>query len=304
MNVDKFKGVLLGTGIGDALGAPYEMMKRDDILDSNDGEEVREMVGGGWLKVRPGETTDDTAMALCIARSLVKMEAFDPLDIAREFIEWIDSEPKGTGRTTTLALKYLKENPGDLAGVAALTSEEKHSGNGAIMRSAPLALFFFKRGEDELIEASIQTARITHCESRAIEVSVLQNLAVDVMLADLNRFVILPYLSDCAEELEVQKALEKLEEREYHTLDPRGFSVTTLECALWCFLNADSFEDAVVKAVNLGGDADTIAAVTGALAGAYWGANAIPERWLDVLEGRDEMEYLGEELFRLSQRPS
>lgn len=303
MDVDKFKGVLLGTGVGDALGAPYEMMKRADILDSNGGQEVREMVGGGWLKVRPGETTDDTAMTLCIARSLVKMEAFDPLDIAREFIEWIDSEPKGTGRTTTLALKYLKKNPGDLEGVAALTDEEKYSGNGAIMRSAPLALFFLERPV-ELIAASVDTAKITHGERKAVGVSVVHNAAIDDLVRGSMRGGLIPYLYSFARETEIVDSLERLVTQDYHDLNPRGYSIDTLECALWCFLHADSFEDAVVKAVNLGGDADTIAAVTGALAGAYWGASAIPKRWLEVLEGREEMEYLGEELFKLSQRPS
>lgn len=292
--VDKFTGCLLGVAVGDALGAPLEFLSRKQILELTAGQPIREMCSGGWLEVNPGEYTDDTQMTLCIARSLVEKRRFDPVDISARFVDWMQTGPKDIGGTTIKALKYLEKNPGDWLEAGQLTAAigVKAAGNGSLMRCAPVALFF-AGNKKKIITASEDSSQITHGSEEARACCVGQNLAIDFLLTN-SRDGLLDYLLTEIRNETVLSILRSLPAKDIDQLKPTGYCVDSFECALWCLLNASTFEEAVVLAVNLGGDADTIGAITGALAGANWGVESIPGRWMSILQGK-------EELFNLAQ---
>ncbi len=295
-----FTGCLLGVAIGDALGAPVEFLNAEEIKQRHG--RVTEYLGGGWLNLKPGEYTDDTALMLCIARSIVDRKGFDAEDISKRFLKWLTGNPKDIGNITLTALQELKKGaPWQVAGKLA---HEKlggmSAGNGSIMRCAPIGLLHF-RDEKNLIRDSLDSSLITHWDPRAC----CGTVALDMAIASLvhgEKDGLLINLGEKIEEPDTRKAVLDVANLKKSDLIPSGFVLDTLKCALWCFLNTNSLESAIVEAVNLGGDADTVGAVCGSLAGAYYGKEAIPQRWLEPLSGRDEIEKLALEIYKLAQK--
>ncbi len=299
---DRFRATLLGLAVGDALGAPLEFMHAREIAERFGT--VRTMLGGGWLNLEPGETTDDTQMMLCLAESLAQRGTFDPDDVVAKFLIWYDTHPKDMGNTTQAVLTLIKNeaNWRSAARKAHNLLEGKSAGNGSLMRVAPIGLLYH-RNEERLIEASFTSSRLTHWDDLAAESCVAFNL----ILADLlHGFGPDEAVQNVADKMlprneEITQILEMVPDKDFEELSPSGFVLDTLEAALWHLLHGDTFENTLIRAVNMGGDADTIGAVTGALAGAYFGLNAIPERWLDVLQGREVIEPLADKLWELSR---
>ncbi len=302
-----YRGCLLGLAVGDALGGPLEFMGREAIRIRFG--EVREYLGGGWLHLRPGQGTDDTAMAQALAESLVALGEFQVRDVADRYVAWLATDPPDVGNTTRAALGYLAAG-GDLAQASARAhelSEHKSAGNGSLMRCAPLALLYRAR-PDRLVDASAADARITHYDKLAVSASACFNLLVAESLregADREGLVerasqaVRPYLDRVDDVLPGERdphGPARFYDDEY-TPPASGFVLNTLRAAVWAFNTTRSFEDCLVRAVNLGEDADTTGTVAGALAGAYYGAHRIPERWLARLEARSRMEWLAEQLY-------
>ncbi len=292
---DKYRGCLLGLAIGDALGAPLEFLDRDEI-DKRYGT-VREMIGGGWLQTQPGEYTDDTQMALAIARSIVLCGDVDPANIAIQFLAWFDSLPKDIGNTTIRSLRHLAAgSPWNEAGSLAL---EELGGsapsNGSLMRSAPIALAC-RRDQEALVRNSIDVSRITHADPLACWSCAALNQAIVALISETGDAILAA--SRVPEPNVTRAIIQSAAER--HEVRSGGYVLDTLQASFWAFRNHDGFEDVVVAAVNLGGDADTVGAVAGSLAGARYGAGAIPERWLSSLQGRDELIDLADRLLELS----
>ena len=287
----------MGLAVGDALGAPAEGMTRDEI-ERRYGR-VTELLGGGWLGLGAGEWTDDTAMMLCIARSIVEKGRFDPQDVALKFLGWFRAGALGIGRTTWVALDALSTGASwqDAGRIAHERLGGLSTGNGSIMRCAPIGLLDFKDPQ-RLIRDSINSSLITHSDPLACWGAAALNLAISKLLCD-DRDGLIDNILDKIEQPEVRQALEKVEEME--DVVPSGFVLDTLQAALWCFLNTSSLEDALVAAVNLGGDTDTIGAVCGALAGACYGLGEIPLRWQQKLAGRVEIIELAERIYELAQ---
>ena len=299
----RYRGCLLGLATGDALGGPAEFLNSTEAIIKKYGKPVREMIGGGWLKLRPGQTTDDTAMARILAESIIACDGIDTADIARRYVAWMQSGPPDIGNITRTALK------GFVAGLnipnAALGAHRqangKSAGNGTIMRCAPIGLRY-AFDERRLIDASRDEALITHFDSQAWTGSV----AVNMLIARFVRGMSLtPAIKDVAYRIrrmpkaacEVAEVLETARgDIGGGLLMTTGYVLDTLRIALWALLGNPSFEEAVVAAVNLGGDADTQGAVTGALGGALYGDGAIPLRWLDSLHERDELQALADQL--------
>ncbi len=299
--LDRFQGCLLGLAVGDALGGPLEFMTADDILGKY-GAPVREMVGGGWLSLRPGEYTDDTQMTQCIAESLVERRVFDMADVARRFVAWYDSHPKDIGNITRLALQALKQGtPWQEAGrLAHQQTGGRSAGNGSVMRCAPLALYGW-RDYEQLIADSVASSRVTHWDDLACYGAAALNLIVAELLHGRRQGAVEEAIEALgASSPAVTQRLAEAAGKRRADLRPTGFVLDTLEAAVWCWQRAGDFEEALVAAVNLGGDADTIGAVCGALAGADFGLTGIPPRWLDVLEGRTHLAHLAQALYRLS----
>lgn len=299
----KHRGVLLGLAVGDALGGPVEFMTRDAIYQKY-GRPVQEMVGGGWLKLKPGQTTDDTAMARIVALSIVERDSVDTTDIGRRYVAWMRSDPPDIGNITRFALRGFQVGLGvpHAALGAHRQTNGKSAGNGTIMRCAPIAMRYW-RDERRLIDGSRDEALITHFDPQAWTGSVALNMTIARLLRGMP---LKDALQDVAARVrriprassEVAEIFERSRARLHSgLLSTTGYVLDTLHIALWALLGYNTFEETVVAAVNLGGDADTQGAVAGALAGALYGFEAIPPRWLERLEGRDELVELSDHLY-------
>ncbi|HEX6289968.1 MAG TPA: ADP-ribosylglycohydrolase family protein [Herpetosiphonaceae bacterium] len=305
---DRYRGCLVGLAVGDALGGPVEFMSRFDIARTYGGP-LRKMIGGGWLKLKPGETTDDTAMARLLAESLVACGDLDVDDVAARYVGWLQTNPKDVGEITRAALRAWTK--GNMLPTAALGAHRqfsgKSAGNGTIMRCAPIALRYLY-DQRRLMDTSRDEALITHFDPQAGSGSMAVNLLIHHLLHGMSSA---EAVSSVAQRIrrepkaaaEVARVLETIHANvRSDTLPTTGYVLDTLRIAVWSLLAHDSFEEAVKAAVNAGGDADTQGAVAGALAGAYWGYSAIPEQWLQPLQGRDELSALADRLLELAEQ--
>ena len=296
------RGVLLGLAVGDALGGPVEFMTREAIYQRY-GRPVREMVGGGWLKLKPGETTDDTAMARMVAESIVERDCVDTTDIAKRYVAWMQSDPPDIGNITRIALRGFRVglNVPHAALGAHRQTNGKSAGNGTVMRCAPIALRYFN-DERRLIDGSRDEALITHFDPQAWTGSVALNMLIarllrgtpvrEAMVDVATRIRRIPRAS-----AEVAEIFERSRSNLHAgLLSTTGYVLDTLHIALWALQGYTDFEETVVAAVNVGGDADTQGAVAGALAGALYGEEAIPARWLERLQNREEIRTLSDQL--------
>lgn len=302
--LDQAAGCLVGLAVGDALGGPAEGMTRGEIAARYGF--LNEMVGGGRLGLEPGETTDDTAQTLVLAESIVDSGGLNPDDVAHRLATWYRFRPKGIGLHTTAVLDKI----GDLkdweqASLEVQADNPSSAGNGSLMRCSPVALL--DHGSMSiLIENSRLSSRITHPHAECQWSCALNNLIIAEMLACAEpRRAVDNALATCAHRGDVvYQVLERTKHAALSanedTLTPGGYVLDTLECSIWALLHSDSFEDAVTGAINLGGDTDTIGAVTGALAGAAYGFEAIPERWLLHINGWQHMQKLASSLIDVS----
>jgi ADP-ribosyl-[dinitrogen reductase] hydrolase len=285
---DQYRGCLLGLACGDALGGPVEFKSREWIAERYPNG-VRDFVGGGWLSLEPGEITDDTQLTLEIARSLATGGPLDMNNVAEQFLEWHHSRPKDQGNLTRAALELLdRGTPWSEAGeIARGTGASGGAGNGSVMRCPPVALRFANNHE-AMVEASIDTSRITHADPRCTWGTVAVNQAIVWLLNDGTKDGVVTAAIDRIPEQSVVDAVTSAASIQKRNLDAGGFVLDTVTTAFWALLNHSSLEETLVSAVSLGQDADTTGAVVGALAGAHWGVEAIPQRWLSLLQPREE----------------
>lgn len=298
---DRAEGVLLGLACGDALGRPVEFHSPKQI-DAEYGE-LTEMVGNGTHGKPAGTITDDTDQALCIARSLDKHGEFDPTDIAERFVAWYNDGPFDVGVMTADALRRIDKGVSwNVAGqeVWEERSEGSNAGNGSVMRCAPLALAFADDW-NTLQHTSRDSSRITHADPRCTYGCAALNLTIAALINGDEQPLgsALEALSaDTPENL--RDVLEPIPDGiEASELSNSGFVLHTLQTGLYHALTADDAETAIVNAVNEGGDTDTIGAVAGAVAGARFGASALPDRWTDSIDEATAFRKLGYILFSL-----
>lgn len=295
---DAATGVLLGLACGDALGRPVEFRSAESIADQY--ETVTEMLGHGTHGQPAGTITDDTDLAVCIARSLVEQEAFDGEDIADRFHEWYESGPFDVGLMTADAIReYARGTSWRDAGreVWKHRAEGSNAGNGSVMRCAPHAIAF-AADPDALVQVSRQSSAITHYDPRCTYGCAILNCTIagylrgddDPLTDAVNRVE-----DDAPDEL-VETLRLVPDHVDASQLPNSGYVVHTLQTALHDALTADSAEDAIVTAVNRGGDTDTIGAVTGALVGARFGSESLPDRWLTTIDYREDLELLAHAL--------
>jgi len=280
---DRVFGCLFGLAIGDALGAPLEGIPRQEIAQRFG--QVSDMQGGGWLDLKPGEFTDDTEMALRVAEALAKSRRVDLDAIAAEFIDWVRTNPKDIGGQTHAAIVALQQGvPPSEAGRKVW--EEGGSwlaGNGAVMRTAPIGLFCRNLEFEMRTRCSCQVAAITHGDPRCQASAALIDHAVASLACDypVRHRDLLNWARARNEPLRLR--IEELPRLGREELRTGGFVLDTTQTALWHLLNAESYEEGVISAINLGHDADTTGAVTGALLGTKFGLASIPQRWLNRL---------------------
>jgi ADP-ribosyl-[dinitrogen reductase] hydrolase len=274
---DKVAGTLVGLAVGDALGASLEFLPRSEVRQHYP-QPLRKMVASGrWSK---GEYTDDTQMALVIADSLLQLRYFDPGAIARGFVAWARSS-KDVGMQTLDVLQMAEyvDRPEDCARRYYEQHPNSSAGNGAVMRCAPVALFHLG-SPSMLVADSRRSARVTHAAPKVQSSCVVLNRWIAEAMQGCRDARPLSVASLPQPEREVWQRLMQIEKLPEGEVRSDEYTVHTLEAAAWSFLTTDSFEKAVVRAANLGDDAATVAAVTGALAGAYYGYSAIPALWM------------------------
>jgi ADP-ribosyl-[dinitrogen reductase] hydrolase len=290
MALDRSLGALLGLAVGDALGAPVEGRDRDSYARFAD------FAAGGTHGLGLGEWTDDTAMAICLAESLLAHGGLDERDLLERFLRWYRLGENGCrGRAIGISVKTRRileafERSGALEMAPAIPNE----GNGCIMRLAPVAIRY-RSSAEQARDAAVRQAGVTHGVGAAIAASMLLADLLVLALSAGKPDVVLRRAQACAEPaLAALRGDHKTRERSAISSAPRA--VDTLDAALWCLARAETFEEAVIEAVNLGGDTDTIGAVTGQLAGALYGASAIPVRWRQGVHDGDRIVALAHRL--------
>lgn len=294
--IERYRGCLVGLACGDALGTTVEFEPRGSFAPLTD------MIGGGPFRLEPGQWTDDTSMALCLAHSLVHRRGFDATDQMNRYCNWHSvgylsstGECFDIGMTVASALQRYLSTRDPFAG----SPDPRSAGNGALMRLAPVPMYFANRADETFFYAG-ESTRTTHGAQEAIECSRL--FALQLRLALLGRTKAEILLPDYPEPLSAKVAdiaAARYKGKGEAHIRGTGYSVDSLEAALWCFHNTDSFEQAVLHAANLGDDADTTAAICGQIAGAYYGEEAIPRTWRDKLAMADEIRALADQLFHL-----
>ncbi|HUF58974.1 MAG TPA: ADP-ribosylglycohydrolase family protein [Actinomycetota bacterium] len=287
-------GCLLGLPLGDALGAPFEFRRRDDIPRPLPAFEL------GWMGLEPGHWTDDTAMARNLCRSLTEHGRLDPGDLLRRHLEWLATDPPDVGTLTRRVLSRIRDGiPDAAARYVAERGPEVSAGNGSVMYCTPLGAFRAARPELLLEEAPVFSA-ITHWDERCRTACLAVTLAVAALVRGeghreaVERAVEAVIRKEGGEELEYLVA-EAGHARQIDGPD-MGFTLFTAGIGLQVAAEGPSFEEGLRYVVSLGGDTDTNAAVTGALLGALHGRGALPSAWLEKLADRQAIEAEAEAL--------
>jgi len=292
----KFMGSLVGTGVGDSLGAGREGF--------SGYSEIRE-IGDRY--------TDDTHMMIGVAESLIEKEGFDGEHMARAFIKNYEAEPwRGYGPGPPRIFRLIKQGESwDKA------SEKLYSGgsfgNGSAMRVAPIGCFYYDN-PILLRDIAYKSSKLTHSHPLGMEGAALQAYAVALAInveGSLDRDAFLEELESFVKADIYKRKLKKIKELLRIKADRKAViqelgngieAFNSVPTAIYSFLANPGFEEAVVYAVSLGGDADTIGAMTGAIAGACWGIEAIPQRWRDKLENGKFIEKLAERLWQIKKQ--
>jgi ADP-ribosyl-[dinitrogen reductase] hydrolase len=266
---DRALAAYLGLAIGDALGATVEFMTKSEIAERYGVHD--QIVGGGWLRLAPGQVTDDTDMALALGRSLLRCDGFDARDLCEEFAAWLKSRPVDVGNTCRRGIRRYMTN-GSVAG----DYFDGDAGNGAAIRILPLAIATIG-DPDRAASWTLAQCRTTHHHP----LSDAAALALVRMLHALMEGAGKPGARAIADDL--------IEQHRVFGFEPyRGqcsaYVVDTMQTVLHFYFDTDSFSDCVVRTVNQGGDADTTGALAAMLAGATYGIDAIPKSWLGRLD--------------------
>ncbi len=296
---DRARGSLLGLAAGDAVGTTVEFSWRGTF------PEVTDMVGGGPFGLQPGEWTDDTSMALCLATSLLESDGFDARDQMDRYLRWRDAGYLSSnghcfdiGSTVNDALRRYETTGEPLSG-----STDRHAaGNGSIMRLAPVPLFYWP-DEAATVAYSGASSPTTHGAAECVDACRYLGLVLWRALGGASREAMLaPPPAGLVEEPAIRAiAAGGYQDKTEREIRGTGYVVDSLEAALWCFATTNSFENAVLRATNLGDDADTTAAVCGQVAGAFYGEAGIPAPWLARLVMAGEIRQLADDL--LAARP-
>jgi len=287
MQKKRIAGALFGVAVGDALGGPVEFMGPEQIAAKYG--RLDRMVGGGWLSLVPGEITDDTQMTLCVAEGIVEAPEAPVEAVGRRFIEWANAGPKDIGAACAHSIHNAQRIGGaspkaeqwEEAAEATQRSQGRPvEGNGALMRTVYPALYYDNHARAEYWAMKI--AQMTHAGFKSSEACILYARMVNLLTAsesqaDSPREFLAEHCAAVSEYYEAATRPDVVQGR------LGGWVVDAMRIAVGSVATTGSFREAVVTAVNLGGDADTNAAITGGLAGAWYGYDAIPAEWIAAL---------------------
>lgn len=305
MRINNIKSCFLGLAIGDALGVPVEFRNRAYLKE----KPITDLTGYGAWNQPLGTWSDDSSMTFCLAESLTKGYSLD--DVANTFTLWMNKGYWGChhkvfdiGNTTRSALQRVAkgENP-KFSG----EFDESSNGNGSLMRTIPASLYFMHCNDQLLFENLRDISSITHAHFRSVfSCFIYSKIAIAIFNGLDKEKAYLTAIKEVRLFLEHQnfnpkeislfnRVLSgKLADVSEEDIESLGYVLHTLEASIWCLLNTDSYPEAVLRAVNLGGDTDTTACVTGALAGLYYGEEGIPKDWISKLVRSQDITILSE----------
>jgi ADP-ribosylglycohydrolase len=304
----RYQGALLGLAAGDALGTTLEFRPPGTF------EPVTDMVGGGPFGLEPGQWTDDTSMALCLAESLVTCTGFDAADQMGRYLRWYrEGYLSSTGRcfdignTVSAALHRFERDRNPFAG----SSDPRSGGNGALMRLAPVPLAYAPQPA-EGVRLAGEMSRTTHAAPEPVDACrYYAGLILGALRGEPKERLLEPRYTPVPglwENGPLSERIDRVAAGSFKTKRPpeirgTGYVVDALEAALWAFWSTDSFEDGALAAVNLGDDADTTGAIYGQLAGAHYGVEGIPESWCSRLALGERIRRLADALLTFSESP-
>lgn len=271
-HLDKGIAAYLGLAIGDALGATVEFLTPNEIRHQHGVH--RDITGGGWLRLKAGKVTDDTTMSLALGESILANGGVDARAAAAAFDAWMRAKPVDIGNTVRRNLIQFRKT-----GNPEAPASEHDAGNGAAMRGLPVALACYGQPPEKTIFASRAQAHVTHHNE-------LSDAACETLM-----FMVQDFLAGRdAGEIQRERADELVRRHPVFTYDrkrsenPSGYIVDTIQAVFQALFGTTSFEDCLLDVVNRGGDADTTGAIAGMLAGARYGRETLPKRWLKALD--------------------
>ena len=306
---ERFVGCLTGLAVGDALGTTLEFKKPGTF------EPIDDMVGGGPFRLEPGQWTDDTSMALCLADSLIQRGAFDPADQMRRYVKWwregYRSSRPGVcfdiGNTVRASLARFERTGDPLAGLV----DENTAGNGSLMRLAPVPMFY-AGSPSEAIARAADSSWTTHGAAEALDACrYFAALLVGALRGESKSTLLSDAFDPAGNTWELEPLAPRIraiaagsyKDKKAASIRASGYVVHTLEAALWAFHASSTFKEGALLAVNLGEDADTTGAVYGQLAGAFYGAAGIPQEWRERLYDGDAITELAIQLHERQPAP-
>ncbi len=265
------QGAYLGLAVGDALGATLEFLTPREIQEDHGVH--REIKGGGWLRLRKGQVTDDTEMSLALGKAILESGGVEAEAIAAAFSAWMSGKPPDIGHTVRRGIARYRQT-----GETQAPQSIQDAGNGACMRSLPIALCTLGAGAAEVAEASRIQCHVTHHSPLGDAGTLTVVRLVQAALLGGRK----GHLKDLADRLVVEVPQYRYDRRRMD--HPSGYLVETLRAVFQALFATDGFESALVDVVNRGGDSDTTGAILGMIAGALYGPEAIPKRWISALE--------------------
>ena len=297
------KSVLFGVAVGDAVGVPFEFNSRIYM----DRKPAKDMVGFGTYNQAPGTFSDDSSLTFCLAEALTS--PLDMKELANNFINWSE-EGFWSARGDVFDIGIATEEAiGNLIdGVLPHLSggdDEYSNGNGSLMRIAPLLFYIADKQIEERFEITQQVSSITHRHIRSVIACFYYLEFAKQLMEGRSKFeayqitkdVVKSHLGLISAPVNEISHFDRLLNQDIYieskdSIKSSGYVIHTLEASIWCLLNTDSYETAILQAVNLGEDTDTTAAVTGGLAGLLYGFEGIPENWINQLAKKNEIEDL------------
>jgi ADP-ribosyl-[dinitrogen reductase] hydrolase len=291
--LSRYHGCLLGLSVGDALGTTLEFSPPGTFIPIDD------MIGGGPFHLKPGQWTDDTSMALCLATSLIERQGFDPIDQLEHYVRWWHEGYLSStgacfdiGSTVRSALTRFLQTREPFPG----STDPRTAGNGSIMRLASVVLYFARQPE-QAIHFAAESSRTTHSAAEAIDACrYFASLILDALNGKGKEEVLCDQHTSFAPKI-AALAAGSFKRKQPAAIRGTGYVVDSLEAALWAFHHSRDFREGALLAVNLGDDADTTGAVYGQLAGAFYGEDNIPVAWRDTIAQRELIVELAEKLF-------
>lgn len=301
------RSALFGVAVGDALGVPVEFETREDISR----DPVTEMTGYGTYDLPPGTWSDDSSLTFCLAEALTK--EYDIRAIGKNFVKWYreafwtaQGEVFDVGNTTRKAIDRIEKG---MQTERSGCTDEASNGNGSLMRILPLMFYMLKKSLNIRFEITRQVSSITHGHIRSVIACFYYLEFARQIFEGKDKFdiyrdlqaVISGHLSTLLIDPAEVVVFDRLLKDDIYLLpeadiQSSGYVIHTLEAAVWCLLTTDSYSEAVLRAVNLGHDTDTTAAVTGGLAGLLYGYDDTPEAWIRQTARKDDIEDLAERL--------